>query len=193
MRAEPAPAAGRPGRLLLACTRRAGRLRRAAGPGGRRAGREDPLPRPLRVFRVSTRRVPLPGRASEPPNNERILRLAAAASDRGRVSSRQELYPRGMARAGARSSAGGACRPEAATDRRAGARRAHRGAATPRPSRCPTGPSWTTCSRGRPRTSTWDATTSAAGRRAPSPHTAGRRRVCRPPPARRRRAGQPGR
>ena len=58
----------------------------------------DPLLPPLRVFQdlfdVSTPTLP-PG--CQALSNERLLKLAAAMSDHAVVSSRQELYPRGMA------------------------------------------------------------------------------------------------
>ena len=54
---------------------------------------------PLRVFqRLYEVAQPEFPPDCQPPNNERMLRLAAAASDHAAVSSRQELYPRGHAR-----------------------------------------------------------------------------------------------
>jgi predicted Ser/Thr protein kinase len=56
---------------------------------------EDPLPSTLRVFqRLYEVHAPDYPPDCQPPNNDRILRLAAAASARAAVSSRQELYPR---------------------------------------------------------------------------------------------------
>ena len=58
----------------------------------------DPLPPPLRVFQelYEVAQPPLsPG--CQPFSNERLLKLAAAMSKTAAVSSRQELYPRGMA------------------------------------------------------------------------------------------------
>jgi serine/threonine protein kinase len=59
---------------------------------------EDPLPATIRVFQ-RLYEVPQPEFPPDcqPPNNERILRLAAAASATAAVSTRQEVYPRGMA------------------------------------------------------------------------------------------------
>ena len=57
----------------------------------------DPLPPPLRVFQelYEVDQPPLaPG--CQPFSNERLLKLAAAMSKTAAVSSRQELYPRGM-------------------------------------------------------------------------------------------------
>src|SRR5205085_5669353 len=58
----------------------------------------DPLPPPLRVFQ-ELYDVPQPQQpvGCQPFGNERLLRLAAAMSEAAAVSSRQELYPRGMA------------------------------------------------------------------------------------------------
>lgn len=57
----------------------------------------DPLPSPLRVFQALFE-VPLPGLPDNclQPSNDRLLRLAASTSSKAAVSSRQELYPRGM-------------------------------------------------------------------------------------------------
>jgi serine/threonine protein kinase len=58
---------------------------------------EDPLPSSLRVFqRLYEVEPPEYPPDCQPPNNDRILRLAAAAGARAAVSSRQELYQRGM-------------------------------------------------------------------------------------------------
>jgi len=57
----------------------------------------DPLPPPLRVFQ-ELYEVPQPplSPGCQPFSNERLLNLAAAMSKTAAVSSRQELYPRGM-------------------------------------------------------------------------------------------------
>jgi serine/threonine protein kinase len=55
---------------------------------------EDPLVPPVRVVEM-LRAVPLP-LESEPLNDGRLVRLAAAASQTAAVSSKQELYPRKM-------------------------------------------------------------------------------------------------
>ena len=58
----------------------------------------DPLPPPLRVFQeLYEVQAPQQPRGCQPFGNERLLRLAAAMSKTAAVSSRQELYPRGMA------------------------------------------------------------------------------------------------
>src|SRR5258707_4605834 len=58
----------------------------------------DPLPPPLRVFQeLYEVEQPTPPPGCQPLNNERLLNLAAAMSRTAAVSSRQELYPRGMA------------------------------------------------------------------------------------------------
>jgi hypothetical protein len=58
---------------------------------------EDPLPSSLRVFQ-RLYDVPQPDfpPGCLPPNNDRLLRLAAASSASAAVSTRQDLYPRGM-------------------------------------------------------------------------------------------------
>lgn len=56
--------------------------------------REDPLASPTRALQV-LREVPPPA-GFEPLADSRLLRLAAAASVGAAVSSRQEIYPRGM-------------------------------------------------------------------------------------------------
>ncbi len=56
--------------------------------------KEDPLVPPLRVVEM-LREVPLPPE-TEPLNDARLVRLAAAASQAAAVSSKQELYQRGM-------------------------------------------------------------------------------------------------
>lgn len=56
---------------------------------------EDPLLPPARVIDQLTA-VPVPEDA-EPLGEQRLLRLAVAASSRAALSSRQEIYPRGMA------------------------------------------------------------------------------------------------
>ncbi|WP_164104217.1 BREX system serine/threonine kinase PglW [Candidatus Laterigemmans baculatus] len=55
---------------------------------------EDPLAAPARAME-RLRAVPLPHEA-EPLTDSRLLRLATAASETAAVSSRQEIYPRGM-------------------------------------------------------------------------------------------------
>ena len=58
---------------------------------------EVPLPPTVRVFQ-RLYEVAQPDFPADcpPPGNERLIRLAAAASERAAVSTRQEIYPRGM-------------------------------------------------------------------------------------------------
>jgi serine/threonine protein kinase len=56
--------------------------------------KEDPLVPPARVVDM-LREVPLPPEA-EPLSDARLVRLAAAASQTAAISSKQEVYPRGM-------------------------------------------------------------------------------------------------
>jgi hypothetical protein len=59
--------------------------------------REDPLPSSLRVFQ-RLYEVPQPEFPPDclPPDNDRLLHLAAASSARAAVSTRQDLYPKDM-------------------------------------------------------------------------------------------------
>jgi len=64
---------------------------------GRRAdalAATDPLPSPARVLEALQAEALPPGAEAPPPS--RLLQLAAAASERAALSSRLELYPRGM-------------------------------------------------------------------------------------------------
>lgn len=58
----------------------------------------DPLASPIRVFQelYEVQQPPQP-HGCQPFSNERLLNLAAAMSQKAAVSSRQEVYPRGMA------------------------------------------------------------------------------------------------
>ena len=88
----------RAGRVaLLACTPELAEYAERLGRVADAIAGENPLPPPLRVFqRLYEVAQPEFPPDCPPPNNERIIRLAAAASDRAAVSSRQELYPRDM-------------------------------------------------------------------------------------------------
>lgn len=86
------------GRTLVACSQELVVYARKLGQLADELAEDDPLPPPLRVFKelfgVAQPALP-PG--CQPPTNERLIHLAAALSDHAAVSSRQELYPRGMA------------------------------------------------------------------------------------------------
>ena len=88
----------RAGRVaLLACTPELAEYAERLGRVADAIADENPLPPPLRVFQrlYEVAQPEFPPECAA-PNNERIIRLAAAASDRAAVSSRQELYPRNM-------------------------------------------------------------------------------------------------
>ena len=99
-RGWPAPACtcgGPAGCALLACTPELAEYAERLGRVADAIAGENPLPPPLRVFQrlYEVAQPEFPPECAA-PNNERIIRLAAAASDRAAVSSRQELYPRDM-------------------------------------------------------------------------------------------------
>jgi serine/threonine protein kinase len=66
----------------------------ALGQRADQLAKEDPLVPPARVVEM-LREVPLPPEA-EPLSDNRLIRLAAAASQASAISSKQEIYPRGM-------------------------------------------------------------------------------------------------
>ena len=83
--------------LLLAVTPELAEYAERLGEVADALAAEDPLPPSLRVFQRLYEVAPPEFPADcQPPNNDRILRLAAAASATAAVSTRQELYPRGL-------------------------------------------------------------------------------------------------
>jgi serine/threonine protein kinase len=98
-RAEPKLHLRRAGRgLLLAVATELADYAERLGRVADALAAEDPLPATMRVFQRLYEVAPPEYPADcQPPNNDRILRLAAAASATAAVSTRQELYPRGMA------------------------------------------------------------------------------------------------
>jgi serine/threonine protein kinase len=83
--------------LLLALTPELAAYAEELGRVADALAAEDPLPSSLRVFqRLYEVEAPEYPADCLPPNNDRLLRLAAAAGARAAVSSRQELYPRRM-------------------------------------------------------------------------------------------------
>lgn len=85
------------GRTVVACSQElaayADRLGRVADD----LAAHDPLPPPLRVFQeLYEVEPPSPPAGCQPFSNERLLNLAAGMSVTAAVSSRQELYPRGL-------------------------------------------------------------------------------------------------
>lgn len=86
------------GKAVVACTQELAAYAERLGQVADGLAEGDPLPPPIRVFQelydVAQPRQP---HGCQPFGNERLLRLAAAMSRSAAVSSRQELYPRGMA------------------------------------------------------------------------------------------------
>jgi hypothetical protein len=86
------------GKAVVACSQDVAAYAEKLGHVADELAGADPLPPPLRVFQelydIAQPQQPL---GSQPFGNERLLRLAAAMSKTAAVSSRQELYPRGMA------------------------------------------------------------------------------------------------
>ena len=86
------------GKLVVTCSQELAAYAEKLGQVADELAAADPLPPPLRVFQdlyeVSQPQQP---HGCQPFSNERLLALAAATSLTAAVSSRQELYPRGMA------------------------------------------------------------------------------------------------
>ena len=149
------PAAGRPGRCCWPA-----RPSWPTTPSGwagwpTRSRREDPLPPPLRVFQrlyeVAAARVPARLPAAEqrpdPPPGRRRQRPRRRVDPAGTLPPGHGRPPRPAPRPGGLDRPGGRATSTArasGSTRRASARGSP--PATPRPSRCPTGPSWTSCS-----------------------------------------------
>ena len=85
------------GKTVVACSQELAAYADKLGEVADALAANDPLPPPLRAFQelyeVEQPTLP-PG--CQPFSNERLLNLAAAMSKTAAVSSRQELYPRGM-------------------------------------------------------------------------------------------------
>ena len=86
------------GKTVVACSQELAAYADRLGQVADDLAANDPLPPPLRVFQ-ELYEVPQPSLppGCQPFSNERLLNLAAAMSKTAAVSSRQELYPRGMA------------------------------------------------------------------------------------------------
>ena len=83
--------------LLLAASTGLADYAEALGAEADKLAAEVPLPPTVRVFQ-RLYEVPQPEFPPDcpPPGNERLLRLAAASSEHAAVSTRQEVYPRGL-------------------------------------------------------------------------------------------------
>ncbi len=86
------------GKAVVACSQELAAYADKLGQVADDLAASETLPPPLRVFQdlYEVAQPPLPP-GGQPPSNERLLNLAAAMSKSAAVSSRQELYPRGMA------------------------------------------------------------------------------------------------
>jgi serine/threonine protein kinase len=86
------------GKTVVACTQELAAYADKLGQVADDLAANETLPPPLRVFQelYEVSQPPLPADC-QPFSNERLLNLAAAMSKTAAVSSRQELYPRGMA------------------------------------------------------------------------------------------------
>jgi serine/threonine protein kinase len=84
--------------IVVACSQELAAYAETLGQVADVLSANDPLPPPLRVFQ-DLYEVPQPQQphGCQPLSNERLLSLAAAMSRSAAVSSRQELYPQGMA------------------------------------------------------------------------------------------------
>ncbi|MBN9519354.1 BREX system serine/threonine kinase PglW [bacterium] len=86
------------GKAVVSCTQDLAAYAEALGRVADELAGGDPLPPPLRIFQeLYEVQAPPQPHGCQPFGNERLLRLAAAMSKAAAVSSRQELYPRGMA------------------------------------------------------------------------------------------------
>jgi serine/threonine protein kinase len=86
------------GKVVVSCTPELATFAEELGKKADQLAGTDPLPPPLRVFQELYEVKPPPQpHGCQPFSNERLLKLASAMSRTAAVSSRQELYPRGMA------------------------------------------------------------------------------------------------
>jgi serine/threonine protein kinase len=86
------------GKTVVACSQELAAYAEKVGQVADELAAADPLPPPLRVFQeLYEVAQPQQPHGCQPFSNERLLSLAAAMSKTAAVSSRQELYPRGMA------------------------------------------------------------------------------------------------
>jgi hypothetical protein len=85
------------GRTVVTCSQDLAAFADKLGQVADRLAAADPLPSPIKVFQ-ELYEVPQPQlpHGCQPISNERLLNLAAGMSKSAAVSSRQEIYPRGM-------------------------------------------------------------------------------------------------
>lgn len=85
------------GKVVIACSQELAAYAEKLGQVADKIAMADPLASPIRVFQelYDVQQPPQP-HGCQPFSNERLLNLAAAMSQQAAVSSRQEVYPRGM-------------------------------------------------------------------------------------------------
>lgn len=86
------------GKVVIACSQELAVYAEKLGQAADQLADADPLASPIRVFQeLYEVQQPSQPHGCQPFSNERLLNLAAAMSQKAAVSSRQEVYPRGMA------------------------------------------------------------------------------------------------
>ena len=86
------------GKIVVACSQELAVFAEKLGQVADELAGVDPLASPIRVFqKLYEVQQPSQPHGCQPFSNERLLNLAAAMSQKAAVSSRQEVYPRGMA------------------------------------------------------------------------------------------------
>jgi hypothetical protein len=86
------------GMVVVSCVSELATFAEELGRKADQLAAADPLPPPLRVFQeLYEVKQPQQPHGCQPFSNERLLKLASAMSRTAAVSSRQELYPHGMA------------------------------------------------------------------------------------------------
>ena len=86
------------GKIVVACSQELAIYAEKLGQVADQLAKADPLASPIRVFQeLYEVQQPSQPHGCQPFSNERLLNLAAAMSQKAAVSSRQEVYPRGMA------------------------------------------------------------------------------------------------
>jgi serine/threonine protein kinase len=86
------------GKIVVACAQELAVYSEKLGQVADQLAEADPLASPIRVFQeLYEVQQPSQPHGCQPFSNERLLNLAAAMSQKAAVSSRQEVYPRGMA------------------------------------------------------------------------------------------------
>ena len=86
------------GKIVVSCSQELAVYAEKLGQTADQLAEADPLASPIRVFQeLYEVQQPSQPHGCQPFSNERLLNLATAMSQKAAVSSRQEVYPRGMA------------------------------------------------------------------------------------------------